>query len=312
MHEQYWGEFSPDHVSLIASSSKMIAAGVLLRLHEDGFLDLDAPVSEVVDWGSGNPEISPAQLISNSSGLVGLLPDPTYAPYLCQWDYQSDIGDCAAAIFTTADDDDQVADPDTEFRYGGAQWQIAGAVAEAASGKRWKELINEIYIEPCKLGTLGFASPSQFEGRGFSYPGGFDGDVSTLADTDNPNIEGGGYVTVPDYAAVLLMHLRDGMCGDSHVLSPESLARAHGDRIAEVYAGNAWSPNSGYGMGWWIDRTNDRITDGGAFGTQVWLDLDDNYGVYLVIEATSQQGQALSGELYAIIESAITEATIIN
>ena len=76
VHEQYWGEFGPDRVSLVASSSKMIAAGVLLALADDGLLDLDAPVADVADWGSGNPAITPAQLVSNSSGLVGLGPEP--------------------------------------------------------------------------------------------------------------------------------------------------------------------------------------------------------------------------------------------
>jgi Beta-lactamase len=51
IHDEYWGDFRPDRVSLIASSSKMITAGVLLRLHDDGLLDIDAPVAAVADWG---------------------------------------------------------------------------------------------------------------------------------------------------------------------------------------------------------------------------------------------------------------------
>ncbi|RLE20522.1 MAG: hypothetical protein DRJ50_10605, partial [Actinobacteria bacterium] len=85
IYEDHWGEFDEDRVSLIASSSKMITAGVLLRLQDEGLLDIDAPVSDVVDWGAGNPEITPAQLVSNSSGLVGLFPNPAYAPYICQY-----------------------------------------------------------------------------------------------------------------------------------------------------------------------------------------------------------------------------------
>jgi CubicO group peptidase (beta-lactamase class C family) len=57
--ERYWGEFGPERSSLIASSSKMLVAGVLLSLQDDGLLDIDAPVADVVDWGSGNPEITP-------------------------------------------------------------------------------------------------------------------------------------------------------------------------------------------------------------------------------------------------------------
>ncbi len=304
IYEEYWQDHGPDRVSLIASSSKMISAGVLLRLHEDGALDLDAPVSDVVDWGSGNPDVTPAQLISNSSGLVGLLPNPSFAPYVCQWTVATTLQECGDTIFTTSADDDHVLDPDTTFRYGGAQWQVAGALAEAASGKSWAELLDEIYVQPCGLEMLGFANLGQFSG-GFSYPAGFDGNVDVIIETANPNIEGGAFVTVPDYAALLLMHLRDGACGDTQVLTPESLDRAHGDRIGPAYDGDASGSAWGYGMGWWVDRESGRITDGGAFGSQVWLDLDDGYGVYLLIEATSEQGQSLSAQLYDLIEEAV-------
>ncbi|MGK0311809.1 MAG: CubicO group peptidase (beta-lactamase class C family), partial [Ilumatobacter sp.] len=53
--ERYWGEFGPERSSLIASSSKMLVAGVLLRLQDEGLLDIEAPVADVVDWGSSNP-----------------------------------------------------------------------------------------------------------------------------------------------------------------------------------------------------------------------------------------------------------------
>jgi CubicO group peptidase (beta-lactamase class C family) len=84
VHEEYWGEFGPDRISLVASSSKMITAGVLLRLQDDGLLDIDAPVADVVGW-AGDPAITTAQLLSNSSGLVGLGPNLAYPPYLCQF-----------------------------------------------------------------------------------------------------------------------------------------------------------------------------------------------------------------------------------
>ena len=96
VHEDYWGEFSADRISLVASSSKMITAGVLLHLADVGLLDMDAPVADAVDWGSGNPTITPAQLVSSSSGLVGLLDDPGYPPYVCQFLVAGALQDCAA------------------------------------------------------------------------------------------------------------------------------------------------------------------------------------------------------------------------
>ncbi len=309
VYHEHWGDFDEDRISLIASSSKMITAGVLLRLDDDGLLDVDAPVAEVVDWGSANPEVTPAQLLSNSSGLVGLLPDPAYAPYICQYLAVGTLQSCGEAIFTTADDDAEIVPPDTEFRYGGAQWQVAGAVAEAASGKSWAELIDEIYVQPCGLDVLAFNNHfTQLGPGGFEYPTDFDGDPAVLAPTDNPNMEGGAYVTTGDYGKLLLMHLRDGMCPDGQVLSPEALARMHGDRIGEAYDGDAWDPATGYGMGWWVDRERGHVSDGGAYGTVPWLDLDDGYGAFLVIEADSVTGNLLADELYDVVESAVTGA----
>jgi CubicO group peptidase (beta-lactamase class C family) len=307
--EEYWGDFGPDRVSLIASSSKMISAGVLLRLHDDGLLDIDAPVAEIADWGAGNPTITPAQLLSNSSGLVGLFPDPAYTPYACQRLASGTLQDCAERIFSTPDDDTDVVTPDTEFRYGGAQWQVAGAVAEVASGKPWSQLIDEIYVQPCGLETLAYNNHiTQLGADRFGYPTAFAADPSTLQSTDNPNIEGGVYIAPPDYAALLLMHLRGGRCGDTQVLSQAALDHMHTDRIGATYGGDAVDPGMGYGMGWWVERASGRISDPGAYGSVPWVDLEDHYGVYLVIEADLDTGSQLAEALYDIIEQAVNAA----
>jgi CubicO group peptidase (beta-lactamase class C family) len=279
---------------------------VLLRLQDDGLLDIDAPVAAVADWGAGNPAITTAQLLSNSSGLVGLLPDPAYSPYVCQFLVPGTIQECAAAIFTTPDDDADIVAPDTEFRYGGAQWQVAGAVAEVASGKPWAQLIDEIYVQPCGLETLGYNNHfSQLGAAGFEYPTAFGADPSALQATQNPNMEGGVYISPPDYAELLLMHLRGGRCGDEQVLSQAALDRMHADRIGPTYGADAGA-DTGYGMGWWVDRATGRISDAGAYGSVPWLDLDAGYGAYLVIEADSGTGFELAGLLFDVVDQAVT------
>lgn len=308
VYEAYWGEFGPDRISFIASSSKMIAAGVLARLDDDGLLDLDAPVADVVDWGAAHPDVTPAQLLSNSSGLPGLLSPTAAVAHRCAFLPDGTLQECAEEVFTTPADDAATVAPDTEFRYGGAQWQVAGAVAEAASGRSWAELIEDIYAEPCGLESLAFDNHwAQFDPGGFVYPEEFDGDVSMLQDTDNPNIEGGAYATPGDYAELLLMHLRDGRCGDTQVLSAAAVERMNTDRIAEAYGGSA-PGGRGYGMGWWIDRESGRIDDNGAFGTVPWLDVDQGFGAYLVIEADVFTGLGLAGSLYDLVEDGVLAA----
>ncbi|MFP5488606.1 MAG: serine hydrolase domain-containing protein [Acidimicrobiia bacterium] len=303
VHEQYWGEFDADRVSLVASSSKQITAGVLLHLQDQGMIDLEAPVADAVPWGAANPDITPADLLTSTSGLVGLLQDPTYGPYLCQFIAAGDIEGCAETVFTTTDDDADQVPPDTEFRYGGAQWQVAGGIAEAVSGTSWAQLVQEIYVEPCGLETLGYNNHFGALASGFEYPEQVDGDISVLAPTDNPNMEGGAYINVPDYGKLLQMHLADGRCGDTQVLSPAALDQMYADALAPF--GGVTFTGGGYGMGWWIDRTTGLLTDPGAYGSVPWLDLDDGFGAYLVIERDSATGSELAARLFEPVERAV-------
>lgn len=306
--EQYWGDFGTDRVSLVASASKMVTAGVLVRLADQGELDLDRPIAEYVDWAAGaNPDITVAQLLSNSSGLVGLLPTPAYGPYLCQFLPTEELEECGAAAWTTTGDDADVRPPDTEFRYGGVQWQIAGAVAETVSGSSWEELLEETY-GPCDLESLGYNNHWAVLGGGFAYPAGFDGDPGVLQPTENPHMEGGLYIDPVDYAELLLLHLRDGRCGDAQVLEPASVQRMHSDRVGETYGGKTMT-GTGYGFGWWVDRGgSNRISDAGAYGAVPWLDLDGEFGAYLVLEADAGLGAQLAAQLYDPVEAAVTAA----
>lgn len=323
--EHYSSDFDGERISLLASSSKMLTAGVLMHLSDEGLLDLDAPVDDIVDWGPGNPEVTTAQLLSNSSGLVGLIDNPTFPPYICQYVASGTLSECGEQIFTTDEDDDQVTPPDTKFRYGGGQWQVAGAVAEAVSGKSWDELIDETYVEPCGLDSLGYNNhytQITSEDGPFSYPTQFAGDPSTLADTRNPNMEGGVYSSPDDYSKLLLMQLRGGTCDDERVLSEAAVTRMQTDRVGPAYgadltamfgAGNPAATEEGralggYGMGWWVGADDpDYLEDAGAFGAVPWLDLGRGYGAYLVVEATTQQGRELANKIRPLIEAQIDD-----
>lgn len=294
--EDYWGEFDEDHVSYLASASKMVSAGVLSRLEDEGLIDLDAPIVDEVDWATDNPDITTAQLLSHTSGLVGLGPDLLYEPYLCQLS-GTDLTECGQQIFNTPDDDADVVPPDTEFRYGGGQWQVAGAVAETVSGKSWDELIQETYVEPCGVESLGYNN-HWVQALGVDYP--FDLDPADLAPTDNPHMEGGVYSNARDYVTLLLMHLRGGECPNGRVMSAEAVERAHTDRTGSVDFGT----DTGYGIGWWIDEASGRVYNNGAYGAVAWIDEAKGYGAYLVIESNSDIGQAMASELYDPVEAA--------
>jgi CubicO group peptidase (beta-lactamase class C family) len=103
------------------------------------------------------------------------------------------------------------------------------------------------------------------------------------------------------------MHLRGGMCDDTRVLSTEALMLMHDDRIGTVYDGSAFGSQTGYGMGWFVDRSNGHISDGGAFGSSPWLDLEDGYGVLVLTESNSDTSTALAFNVRELIDTAIAD-----
>ncbi|MET0340486.1 MAG: serine hydrolase, partial [Polyangiales bacterium] len=213
VHTSGHGDFDADRLYLIASSSKILSVGVLMRLADQGKLDIDAPISRYLPeaWGAHKQGVSVASLVSNSSGLPSLgeiiANSSAYLPHLCQYSDQGSLESCGRAIYS---DDSPGAnrEPDKQFRYGGSQWQLAGAVAEQVSGKSWAELIEETYRAPCGVESLGYTN--QFAKSSLGYPKDFDGDASLQPKTQNPSIEGGAYITGPDYGKLLHMHLRGG------------------------------------------------------------------------------------------------------
>lgn len=325
VHVKGYGDYADDRLYLVASSSKMVSVGILMKLVDEGKLDIDAPVGNYLSaWGTnGKPELKVAQLVSNSSGLVGLVDNPAYVPYLCQYGDQGTLGECGKTIYT-ADDAADRKPPDTEFHYGGGQWQLAGSIAEVVSGKKWADLVKETYIDKCGTTTIGYTN--QFSktittdgiAAALSYPSFFVGDTATLPVTENPSIEGGLYTTAEDYGKILLMHLRGGDCDGNEVLSAASVSRMQEDRILKAYngstsgtagaatgdAGTATGALDGYGMGWWIDRVNKGVfADPGAYGAFPWLDYPRNYGAFLVLQSNAGVG----AQLWVAVKPALDE-----
>jgi len=294
MHEMGYGAFGTDRVSLVASSGKVASVGVLMRLQDQGLLDIDEPIGDyLTDWtGVGKTDRTVAQMVSNSAGMLGLLDNPTYTPYVCQYVNSGTLTDCAKSIYGDSDIDD-LFPPDTEFHYGGGQWQLAGGIAEAVSGKTWAELIEETYVTPCGMTHTAFNN--HYLTSAFTYPTAIMGDPTRLPPTDNPSIEGGMYTTVGDYGQFLLMQLRGGMCDDTRVLSESAVETMQADRIGEVYDGTTGNNPAfpGYGLGWWVSRDEPGVVqDAGAYGAVAWLDNNREYGAILILEATAVVGSS--------------------
>jgi CubicO group peptidase (beta-lactamase class C family) len=312
LHVRGYGGYDAERLYLVASSSKLLSAGVLVRLAERGELDLDAPIRKYLSaWGASPVgDVSAAQLLSNSSGLPALsevtaaLDNPfnAYLLQLCQFLPMGTLKGCGELIYGST----PPHAADTRFAYGGSAWQLAGALAEVVANKPWAELLAETYAA-CGVRSLGYTN--QFAKSARVYPGDFDGDVAKLANTENPNIEGGAYITATDYARILQMHLAEGRCGSSQVLSAERVKRMRRDRVSG-YGGRVVSPSSivygdGYGFGWWINSVEGYVVDPGTYGAFAWLDERRGYAAVIITEAGHVAGGTLALAAKAELDAAI-------
>ncbi|MGB1141846.1 MAG: serine hydrolase domain-containing protein [Halioglobus sp.] len=277
VHEAAFGDHTTDIVVMLASTSKVPSVTLLMALDDDESLnyDVETPIENYLPWDGVYGDRNTTQLVSNTAGIPGLGGLGVYGPHLCQFTADVDLETCAETLYTV--EVEGSSEPGTKFDYGGTQWQLSGAVAQQVTNSTWNQAFDAYIGEPCELEVFTYGNP-------WSDLTSFDGNPDSLIGKQNAHVEGGAISNMQDYGKLLLLHLRDGMCGDTQVLSAESLAYMRVNRAGEL--------GTDYGMGWWINPGQDGEAtiyyDPGAFGAISWMDLDRGIGGYVGIDDYSR------------------------
>jgi CubicO group peptidase (beta-lactamase class C family) len=304
VHEAALGDHTTDLVVLLASASKVPSATLLMALHEDDQLDYDveAPIARYLPWEGVYGDRTSVELVSNTSGIPGLSALPQLLQFHgCQYLPSGTLEACGRTIYTT--ELPGTVPPDTGFDYGGSQWQLAGAVAEQVSNSSWRQAFDAYIAGPCGLEVFQY-------GNSLANPADWTGHPDSLVGLDNPSIEAGAISNLQDYARLLLLHLRGGVCDGTRVLSQEAVAFMRIDR-----GGRHGVP---YGMGWWITPPEDGgepalFWDPGLFGSVAWLDIARGIGGFVAIDDYSNtDGSAptllVLTEIIPLVAAAVDEA----
>jgi len=248
VYEQHFGTFGPTTQIPIASASKWVSGAVIMSLVDDGLISLDDTVAEwLPGWTGQKGSITVRQLFSHTSGLP--------ADHSCLGQSGITLAQCVDQIATL----NLLAPPGTMFWYGGTSMQVAGRIAEVASGKTWAQLFAD------QIGTpLGMSST-------FYWP------------ILNPQIGGGVLSTVSDYGKLLQAMQQDGIFGSQQVLSATSVEAMEEDQTGGV---PIWySPHfddTRYGVGVWRDIVGPggeavQVSSQGKFAMSPWLDRERRY-----------------------------------
>ncbi len=275
LHTGTFGDHTEDTVVMLASTSKVPAVMTLMALEEDAASDfsMSRPIGEILPFGGTYADRTPAQLVSNTSGIPGLRQLALYGPHLCQYSYDAsvDFEACGEILLRVPLPDSHEAG--SIFDYGGSQWQLSGVAAAVAANATWNQLVDRYLATPCELDVFTFGNMWEDLSK-------WDGTPDSLLGQSNPNIEGGAITTLADYAKLLQAHLNGGYCGETQILSESSLEEMRIDR-----GGVVTENPTPYGMGWWISTENPGVYDDpGAFGSISFLDVERGFGGYVAID----------------------------
>ena len=175
------------------SISKPVAVLGVLRLVEQGVVDLDVDVNDLLtSWrvppnASWQPRVTLRQIASHSAGLtVGGFPGYARGAALPTL---TEILTGAAPANTAGIRVDTL--PGVEFRYAGGGTMVLQQVLEDTTGRPFGELMRELVLEPLGMSRSGYTQP---------LPDELHGEAATAHGVDGMPVEGGWHV-YPELAA---------------------------------------------------------------------------------------------------------------
>lgn len=262
------GASTPTDLLESASTSKLVAAVVLLDLVDQGVLSLDTKAHDLLPFWT-ETTVTLRHLMSFTSGF-------SEEPPCVNVGFAS-MENCVESIFDLNSATAPAAG--TEYDYASTHLQVAGLMAIKATNKTWAEI---------------FAA---WQTRTGLFPtGSFD-----LPSTTNPRLAGGMHWTATEYLAFLRA------LADEQLLTPTTREALFADQrgTATVAASPAWGrvqEDWSYGLGNWLEcptattlnsfdcGAGHRNSSPGAYGSYPFIDFDHHYVGILSRMGTLGQG----------------------
>lgn len=276
IYRHYFGDHRAGSVAYIASAGKWLAAATIAAVVEEGRLHWDDPVKKWLPAFTGSKgNATLRQLMSHTAGY------PDYQPGGRRPDNYQSLDSAVAQIV------DLPADtlPGARFKYGGLAMQVAGRMAELATGKDWETIFQEKIARPLEMQYTHFTPVDETPGH-------------------NPMIGGGARAALQDYANFLSMILHNGLYKGKRILSIASVKKMQDNQVggAAVVAGEYVERARGskrkdiYGLGEWRELVNEKgeavlVSSPSWAGAYPWIDKQHTvYGFFLARVANMKNG----------------------
>ena len=271
IYEKCFGAYTPGTSVLIASAGKWLAAATIMTLVDQRKISLDDHPSKFLPEFKNDPKdrATLRQMLSHTSGYLPYQPDDQPV------DQYQTLPESVAHILPLP----LKYQPGERFDYGGLALQVAGRMAEVATGKDWETLFQERIAKPCGMTNTHFTPVDQGGGH-------------------SPMLGGGARSTLRDYANFLAMIYNNGKFAGKRVLSRRAVRAMAADQLrgalvkqpefVERVHGTNVNHNTVYGLGEWREELDARgnavlVSSPSWAGAYPWI--DKKTGVYGVILA---------------------------
>ncbi|MEV4091409.1 serine hydrolase domain-containing protein [Streptosporangium saharense] len=285
------GEVAPtrDTQYRIGSITKSMVAVVVMRLRDEGRLDLLDPIGKHVP-GTPVGEVTVAQLLSHTAGLTAEPPG--------QW-WERTPGMPVEELLARLGPETPRHRPGRRFHYSNLGFALLGELVARQRGVSWAQAVRAEVLEPLGMGRT-TTRPSAPHASGYA--------VHPWADVLLPEPEhdavalapaGQFWSTVDDLARWAAFVAGD--TGD--VLAPATVAEMR--EPVTVDDGDFWT--GGFGLGLQLARAGGRRLAGHTgsmpgFLATVWADPADATGVLFLTNTTSGVSRTLLTEILAIVD----------
>ncbi|QIS12721.1 serine hydrolase domain-containing protein [Nocardia arthritidis] len=305
-------ETTPDSLFQIGSITKVWTATAIMRLVDQGRLELDAPLIEALPWlRLADPDttkrVTMRHLLTHTSGIDG--------------DVFTDTGrgdDCLERYVAALADVPSIFPLDATWSYCNSGFSLAGRVIEVVTGKTWDAAMRELLFEPLGLRrTVTLPEEALLHRAAVGHLPGPDGAPRRADRWVLPRSAGpAGLITAAarDLLTFARLHIDGGVAPDGDRLLPADLVEQMRAEQA-VLPGPDLSPGlDSWGIGWFrLDWDGHRIIghDGGTLGQTALLRvLPEQRLAFAMLTNGGEVGPAMSevcAEVAALVGITVPE-----
>lgn len=298
-----------DSLFQIGSISKVWTATAAMRLVEQGKLELDQPIVELLPAlrlsdPDTNARITMRHLLTHTSGIDGDVFTDTGRGDDCLERYVAELADipCIFPLGST-------------FSYCNSGFSLAGRVIEVLTGSTWDAAMRELLFTPLGLEhTVTLPEQALLFRAAVGHVRGPDGDTRRADQWVLPRSAGpAGLIaaTARDLLTFARMHIDGGLAADgTRLLSTESVEQMQSEQVA--LPGSLIPGADTWGLGWWRGSWDGHRSighNGGTIGQNAFLDVLPGHRLAVALLTNGDQGAAVFTALRAEIAATLAGVT---